>query len=106
MTTIPTNNTLTSNGDFVQPRARSVGRSVSIEVSGTFGGATVTPGYVSSDTIPVFIIDTGDDGLPRPKSAPGRWITSAPAAGKVGVSVSGSSGTTAIIIKIIDLLPR
>ena len=106
MELIPTNNILVADGDYAPLRGYHPGRPVSIEISGEFGGATVTPGYVSADEVPIFIIDVAGDELPREKTVPGRWISSRPASGKPGVRVTNASGTTAILIRIVDLLPR
>lgn len=103
---LPVNNIITASGDYAPEKGYHPGRPISIEATGEFGGATVVTGFVSSDDTPAFVIDVGDDGLSRPKTAPGRWISSRPASGKPAIRVTGATGTTEILIKIVDLLPR
>jgi hypothetical protein len=102
---LPTNNTVTTDGEYIIVKARHPGRPVSIEIAGVLDGATVVPGYLARD-LATFILDVGDDGLTRPKTAVGRWISSIPASGKVGISISGCTANTAVLVSVIDLLPR
>lgn len=106
MDPFPEDNILVADGDFYLPKARHPGRPVSIEVAGVFDGATVIPGYVSTDVVPIYIVDVGDDAIARPKSAPGRWVSSLPTSGQCAVRISGAGGSTAIKIDVQDLLPR
>lgn len=103
MLQIPLTNIVTTNEDYHLYKARHPGRSVSIEISGTFDGAIVTPGYVTSDVVPEFVIDVGDDDLPRPKTAAGRWVSQLPASGLVGFRLEDAGGATSLLVKIIDL---
>lgn len=103
---LPPTNLVTADGEYVIVKARHPGRPVSIEIAGTLDGASVAPGYVTKGVTPEFVVDVGDDGLPRPKTAIGRWISSIPASGKVGISVSGSTSNTSILVSVVDLLPR
>jgi len=102
----PEDNILTADGDFTPFKGYGAGRPIAVELSGVFGGATATLGFTSSDATPVFIVDVGDDGLARPKTEAGRWISVRPASGKPAIRVSGATGTTALLVKIVDLLPR
>lgn len=106
MNPFPEDNIVIANGDYYLPKARFPGRPVSIEVCGTFDGATVVPGYVSRDDTPAFVVDVGDDALTRPKTAAGRWISTLPASGQAGIQVSGGGVGLAIRVDIQDLLPR
>lgn len=106
MTPIPLTNIITADGDYFPSKGWHPGRPISIEVTGVFGGATATIGFTSSDETPVFIIDVGDDGIARPKTEAGRWVSVRPASGKPAIRISNATGTTAILVKIVDLLPR
>ena len=103
MNPIPTNNILIANGDYYTFKGYRPGAAISIEISGVFGGATVTRGFTSSDATPVFIADTNAAGAADPKTAAGRWTSTRPASGKPALRVTGASGTTAILVKIVDL---
>lgn len=106
MTNLPENNILIADGDYAPVKGYAPGRPISVEVTGVFGGATVTLGFTTSDETPVFVADVGDDGLTRPKTEAGRWVSVRPASGKPSLRVAGATGTTEILVKIIDLLPR
>ena len=99
MPAIPTTNLITADGDHFQSKARGRGRNVSIEISGTFGGASVTPGYMSADAVPVFVPDG------TAKTAIGRWIVLAPNSGKLALRVTSASGTTSILAKFTECVP-
>lgn len=106
MIPIPETNILTTAGDYYPAKGWHPGRPISIEVTGTFGGATAVIGFKSSDAIPEFVIDVGDDGISRPKTEPGRWVSVRPASGQPAIRISNATGSTAILVKIVDLLPR
>lgn len=108
MTTIPVTNIILADGDYVPSKGYLPGRSIAVEVSGTFGGATIQLGYASSDVIPVFGGDTlATDGFYTvAKTAPGRWKSVRPASGLPAFRVTGATGTTAILVKIVDLYSR
>jgi hypothetical protein len=103
MNPIPDTNILIADGDYYPFKGYRPGASVSIEVTGVFGGATVTRGFTSSDATPVFVADNDAAGDPDPKTAAGRWTSTRPASGKPALRVTGASGTTAILVKIVDL---
>jgi hypothetical protein len=107
LVTLPVNNIIVANGDYVPAKGFGPGRPISIELSGNFGGATVVGGFASSDAVPDFITDQSQFvGLPAiSKTSPSRWTSSRPASGKLAFRVSGATGATAILVKIVDL-PR
>lgn len=107
LVTIPANNIIVANGDYAPAKGFGPGRPISIEISGTFGGATVVGGFATSDAVPDFVADTSPVvGLPAiSKTAAARWTSSRPASGKPAFRVSGATGSTAILVKIVDL-PR
>lgn len=106
MNLIPETNIIIADGDYHPAKAYHPGRPISVEVTGTFDGATAVIGFVSSDETPEFVIDVGDDGISRPKTEPGRWVSVRPASGLPAIRVSNSGASTAILVKITDLLPR
>ena len=101
MTPLPSNHIITADGDFYPNAIRRGGGTISIELSGVFGGATVTSGYVSNDSTPVFVVDEDDAGDPKTRTTAGRWITVLPKSGKFALRVTGSSGSTAILVSFI-----
>ncbi len=101
ITALPVNSILVADGDFAPTKAYGAGRPYSIELSGTFGGATVVGGYVTADVVPDFAADVPAVS----KTAAGRWTTTRPSSGKPALRVSGATGTTAILVKFVDL-PR
>ena len=100
ITALPTDGIITTNGDYAPVKGYQPGREISIEVTGVFGGASVAIGFVSSDDDPVFIADAGDA-----LTVPGRRRSTRPASGRPAVKVTSASGTTDLLIKIVDL-PR
>lgn len=99
----PENNILTTNGDFTPFRGYGPGWPISVEITGVFGGATATLGFTSSDITPVFVADVGDDGSARVKTGAGRWTSVRPSSGKPAIRISGATGTTSLLVKIVDL---
>jgi len=112
----PSNDIITTNGDYAPVKAHSPGRPISIEVTGELGGATITFGFVSSDEVPVFVADYcgwfhsygshDPEEMLQITTLPRRVMSMRPASGKPALRITGASGTTAILVKIIDALPR
>lgn len=100
---LPTNGVVTEDGDYAPAKGYGAGWPISIEVTGTFDGATVSAGFVSSDDTPLFIADIDAAGAALIKTAAGRWISSRPASGKPAIKVASAGVNTEILVKIIDL---
>lgn len=101
MTPLPTNQIIITDGDFYPNTIRRGGGTISIELSGVFGGATVTSGYVSNDATPIFVLDDDYTGSPKVRTTAGRWITVLPKSGNFALRVTGSTGTTAILVSFV-----
>jgi len=63
-----------------------------VEVADTFGGATVTLGYLSQSGVAIPYLDID------PMTAGAAWPVLVPAAGRLTLLVAGSSGTTSITL--------
>jgi hypothetical protein len=113
---IPSNNVITTDGEYAPTKGHSPGRPVSIEVTGEIGGATIVFGFVSSDPTPVFVNDYcgwfyshgnhDPEELLLTTTLPRRIMSSRPASGKPALKITGAGVNTAIRVRIVDMLPR
>jgi len=63
-----------------------------VEVSDTFGGATVTLGYLGRNGVNVVYHDID------PMTVGAAWLAFVPSSGRLTLVVTGSSGTTSITV--------
>ena len=95
--------TIIANGDFQIEKQNFPGAECSIELCGVFDSATVTPGYLSLDDVPVFVadLDMVEGQNLAPKTAAGRWVTRIPFSGYIALRVAGGGVSTAIKVNVL-----
>lgn len=91
---------INANGEFEFP-AREPNRRYVVELSGTFGTAAVTLGYVS--TAGTFVAYEDSAGDPIILTANAAWELVLPRSGKFAVSVATAGGTSLTLTA--DVLP-
>lgn len=96
MITIPTDNIILITEEYKLARKRKGGRSVSFELTGVFGSASVQPGFLSSAAVPAFVADG------TALTAAGRTTIRVPKSGFPMLKVTGATGTTAILVNTVD----
>lgn len=103
MDTLPTNNIILLNGEYPLSKSTLAGRQFSVEATGTFDGATVQVGFVSTDATPIFVADNNaaDSFYAVPKTAAGRWLSFKSASGIPAVKVTGAGAATAIKVAVV-----
>lgn len=91
---------LTTNATHYYPEAFRPGRLALLDISGTFGGATVTPGYKAADgAFSPYLQPDGSSTIAI--TARGGFQVRVPREGQIGVTITGATGTTAIVFDVI-----
>ena len=94
MTSIANGGTITANGDYVFPVRASTAR-VPLEVDGTFGGGTVTPGYQGLSG--AFVPHRDSAGAIITTTNPATWEVFVPLSGLLAIRVAGAT-TPALVV--------
>jgi hypothetical protein len=93
-------NPITTNGIYFFPQAFASGRKVLMDLCGTFGGATVRPGFRAADG--QFSPYLGIDGsTPLEVSGRGGFEARVARNNQVGVEVLNAGAETSIILDVI-----
>jgi hypothetical protein len=96
--TITTDGTTYFAGEDFRP-----GRLVLLDISGTFAGATVVPGYKATDgTFTPYMLPDSSGSLSL--TSRGGVEVRVPRSGKVGVTVSAATGSTSLVLDVIDAI--
>jgi len=102
MISIPENNTITTNDEFMLPAGRP-GGVVLIDLSGNFGGGTAALGFKGGDGLFTAFKDAAGDAV----TATGRdaWAFDVPKSGVVVVKLTGATAPALVVSAVESKAP-